>query len=34
MGSRLDILNWPPVYISWGMKMWASGWRLATIHIS
>ena len=28
MGCRLDIYNWPPVCISWGMKKWASGWIL------
>ena len=25
MGSRLDIYNWPSVYISWVRKKWASG---------
>ena len=34
MGSRLDIYNWPPVCISWGMKKWASGWMLTTVSIS
>ena len=28
MGSRLDIYNWPPVYISLDTKKWASGWIL------
>ena len=30
MGSRLGIYNWPPVYISWGEKKWASGLTLTT----
>ena len=33
MGYRLDIYNWPPVCISWGMKKWASGWILKIYQI-
>ena len=34
MGSRLDIYNWPSVYIPWGTKKWASGWILKILNIS
>ena len=30
MRPKLGIYNWPPVYISWGSKMWASDWTFTT----
>ena len=30
MGPKLGIYHWPPVYISWGRKKWASGRTLTT----